>query len=107
MKFLPIVAAVGLVAGALLIEGKAQAPAGEVTEGSVKYPYGKECVVTVDPQTWPAATAATPGKAGGFQPDWTVRGQLILLNDQWCVLKDGTFENWIPREKVLVLRASK
>jgi len=106
MKFLPIVAAAGFVVAATLVSSKAQAPAGEGDSGA-KYPYGKECVVTVDPQTWPAGTAATPGKAGGFQPDWTVRGQLILLNDQWCVLKDGTFENWIPREKVLVLRASK
>lgn len=104
MKFLPIVAAAGLVVVATLVNSKAQAPEGD---SGTKYPYGKECVVTVDPQNWPAVAAATPGKAGGFQQDWTVRGQLILLNDQWCVLKDGTFENWIPREKVLVIRASK
>jgi hypothetical protein len=37
----------------------------------------------------------------------TLRGDLIAMTDDWIVLKEGSFENWIPRDKVITLRASR
>lgn len=37
----------------------------------------------------------------------TVKGNLLAMTSDWVVLKDGSFENWVPREKVLTLRASR
>lgn len=36
-----------------------------------------------------------------------VRGNLLAMTTEWVVLKDGSFENWIPRDKVVTLRASR
>jgi hypothetical protein len=36
-----------------------------------------------------------------------VKGNLLAMTGEWIVLKDGTFENWVPREKVITLRASR
>ena len=68
------------------------------------YPYGKECVVTLDPQATRTSVTAGASDPAGFQADGTLRGELIYLADEWCVLKDGTFENWIPRNKILTMR---
>jgi hypothetical protein len=31
---------------------------------------------------------------------------LIRLSEDWCVLKDGNAENWIPTDKILMIRVS-
>ena len=36
-----------------------------------------------------------------------VKGNLLAMTSDWIVLKEGTFENWVPREKVITLRASR
>jgi len=75
---------------------------------TLSYPYGMgECIVTLDPQAYRHTSAPAPGEPSGFQSDGTLRGELIYLSDEWCVLKDGTFENWIPRTKLLMIRVSK
>lgn len=35
-----------------------------------------------------------------------VRGNLLAMTTDWVVLKEGSYENWIPRDKVITLRAS-
>ena len=72
----------------------------------VELPIGKKCIVSVDPQASRTGLPATENQASGFEADGTAKGQLILLSDDWCVLKDGTAENWIPVDKVLMIRAS-
>jgi hypothetical protein len=72
----------------------------------VDLPLGKKCIVSVDPQASRAGLPATENQASGFEADGTAKGQLIRISDDWCVLKDGNAENWIPTAKVLMIRAS-
>jgi hypothetical protein len=72
----------------------------------VDLPLGKKCIVSVDPQASRAGLPGTENRASGFEADGTAKGQLIRLSDDWCVLKDGNAENWIPTEKILMIRAS-
>lgn len=97
-----------LIPASALIERRAQASSPREAS-QVTFPYGMECVVTLDRNTLSLdlATAAPPPGTSGFFDDWTARGDLIYLNDEWCVLKDGTYENWIPRSKILMIRASR
>jgi hypothetical protein len=32
---------------------------------------------------------------------------LVSIDAEWLIVKDGTYESWIPRDKVLFLRASR
>ena len=100
-----LLAAAALAVASFNLDLKAQQSAPTASE--VRFPYGKECIITLDPKAWPQGTVNSPNKASGLQEDWTLRGQLIYLSEDWCVLKDGTFENWIPKDKVLLMRASK
>lgn len=101
--------AAAAVTGATILELHAQTPGtpGASPASKQAYPYGQECIVTVDPQAQRAIPVNAQSDPSGFQADGTLRGQLTYLSEEWCVLKDGTFENWIPRGKVLLIRASK
>ncbi len=76
----------------------------EWRDPGTNHPLGRDCVVTVDPQD-----KRTPVYAGiqnivtGFDAPDTVRGTLIRVDDDWLVLRDGKSENWIPRNKVLLI----
>ncbi len=72
----------------------------------VDLPLGRKCIVSVDPQASRAGLPATENESSGFEADGTAHGQLIRLSGDWCVLKDGTSENWIPTAKILMIRAS-
>ena len=79
-----------------------------VAPAEVKTPLGQLCIVTLDPQAERTVKPVNDAlKKTSLTSDDTVEGTLILLNDEWLVLKDGTYENWIPRDKVLFLRASR
>jgi hypothetical protein len=105
MKPSLIVIAVAL-AGVSYFELRAQNPASPAGT-TLAYPYNQECIITVDPRAERKDLTPTQASPSGFQADGTLRGQLIYMSDQWCVLKDGSFENWVPRDKVLSMRASK
>ena len=99
---------VAMAAGVSYMDMRAQTPTPTPPPTTkLAYPYGQECVVTVDPQASRNTHITSQSEPSGFHPDGTLRGQLIYLSDEWCVLKDGTFESWIPRNKVLLIRASK
>lgn len=101
-----LVLAAALLAGVSYFELRAQSPAS--SGGSkVAYPYGLECILTLDPIAERTIQTTSQASQSGYQADGTIRGQLIYMSDEWCVLKDGTFENWIPRGKVLSMRVSK
>lgn len=96
-----------LLAGVSYYELQAQSPS-SASGTKVAYPYGQECILTLDPfAERTIQTSSSQATQSGFQADGTVRGQLIYMSDEWCVLKDGTFENWLPRSKVLSMRVSK
>ncbi|WP_035612583.1 hypothetical protein, partial [Haloferula sp. BvORR071] len=64
-----------LLAGVAFFDLRAQNPGGSTSSGAkVAYPYGQECILTVDPtaeRTIQVSTQATPS---GFQQDGTLRG---------------------------------
>lgn len=95
-----------MAAGVSYLDIRAQTPASS-SGTKVSYPYGNDCIVTIDPRADRKLPLSTTTDSSGFQQDGTLRGTLIYLSEEWCILKDGTFENWIPRDKVLTMRVSK
>jgi hypothetical protein len=74
----------------------------------VALPLDLECVVSIENQAWMAnLPTQTPGASSGFRADFTIQGKLIQLSPDWVVIKDGTYENWISRDKVVNIRASR
>jgi hypothetical protein len=102
--FIASVAAVGAFA-LMGLEGQTPTTSNPAP-AKVDIPLGKKCIVSVDPQASRAGLPATENRASGFEADGTAKGELIRLSDDWCVLKDGNAENWIPTNKVLMIRAS-
>ncbi len=112
MKTTLILLAVAL-AGVSYFELRAQNAPSPASGTTLAYPYNQECILTLDPRSERRESTSTQSSPAGFLSDstyrgeLTLRGQLIYMSAEWCVLKDGTFENWVPREKVLSLRVSK
>lgn len=70
----------------------------------LEYPLNRDCVVTVDPLSSPKPViAGKANKVTGFVAPDTVEGALIRLDADWLVLRDGCNENWIPRNKVILI----
>lgn len=93
-----------LVLGSLFLAGSDAQTAPEQKNG-LGYPYERPCVVTLDPRA--AGEFEAGSNVTGLNAPVTARGDLIYLSAEWCVLREGSYENWIPRDKVLMLRASK
>ncbi|HEX7260199.1 MAG TPA: hypothetical protein VF258_00130 [Luteolibacter sp.] len=91
-----------------LIDRPLAAPDTASAKPELALPLDLECVVTIENQAWMAnLPTQSPGPASGFRADFTVQGKLIQINPDWVVIKDGTYENWISRDKVLNIRASR
>jgi hypothetical protein len=74
----------------------------------VNYPLNLTCTVTVDSRsTVKPVLAGTAYKATGFVAPDTAEGILIRLDSEWLVLRDGTYENWIPTGKVIMIHANR
>ncbi len=86
-----------------IAEGQAPPP----HKAPVEAPIGMDCVITVETQAWMNTTVSKPDPISGFYPDYTMRGKAIYWGSDWVVLKDGTYENWISRDKVLSVRVSR
>ena len=71
---------------------EAQTP-GSIAVGTP--PLGRQ--VEIHMVAWPLSTVET-NKVGGT---------LIAMTDQWIIVKEGSDENWVPREKVMLMKASK
>jgi hypothetical protein len=101
------IASLAALGGFALMGLEGQTPAApNPAPARVDLPLGRKCVVSVDPQASRSGLPATENQASGFEADGTAKGQLIRLSDDWCVLKDGNAENWIPTDKILLIRAS-
>ena len=84
---------------------QAQPRTPELRLTKTEYPIGENCVITVDPSA--ISQPSYPGQTRintGFIASSSVRGVLTKVDDQWIVLKEGINENWVPRDKVLLLR---
>jgi hypothetical protein len=84
-----------------------EAPAGP-QESRIEYPLNRDCVVTVDPRaSSKPVIAGEANKVSGFVAPDTAEGILIHMDSEWLVLRDGSEENWIPRAKILMIRARR
>jgi hypothetical protein len=74
----------------------------------VKPPLGQLCILTLDPRAERTGKLVDESlKKTNLTHADTVEGTLLMLDADWLVLKDGTYENWIPRDKVLFMRVSR
>jgi hypothetical protein len=102
-----LIATLASLAGFALMGLEGQTPAApNPAPARVDLPLGRKCIVSVDPHASRAGLPGTENQASGFEADGTAQGQLIRLSDDWCVLKDGNAENWIPTVKILMIRVS-
>lgn len=78
-----------------------------ITAGNqIDFPLGLRCVVTVDTRSAPKPEVA--GQANlvtGFAAPDATEGILIRMDADWVVLRDGSDENWVPMNKVLLVHA--
>jgi hypothetical protein len=71
---------------------------------AVDYPLGLRCVVTVDPlAASKPVVAGTFNKVTGFVAPDIAEGVLIRMDDEWLVLRDGCNDDWIPRNKIILI----
>ena len=78
------------------------------SKSDVPFPLNLECVVTIENEGWrDNPRPKVPGPPSGFLPDFTIQGKLIHVGSDWIVIKEGTYENWISRDKVVNIRASR
>ncbi len=68
------------------------------------YPLNRACVVTVDSLSTPKPVLAGDANiVTGFTAPDTVEGTLIRIDADWLVLRGGSSENWIPKNKVMMI----
>ena len=105
---LSLLAGAALIGAAVSVSTPSVQAQHAVVPAEMKAPFGQLCIVTLDPRAErtvkPAADAL---KKTSLTGDDTVEGTLVRVDEEWLVLKDGSYENWIPRDKVLFMRASR
>lgn len=115
MKRLPPIIITGILASILITPFassafaslKPQVKPPELRVPKTDYPIGESCVVTVDSIAGHRAFSSVQANANpGFTSTDVVKGILTRVDDSWMVLKEGTYENWIPRNKILLFRVS-
>lgn len=71
------------------------------------FPLNRNCVVTVDSQYRPKPVVVGDDKiVTGFAAPDTVEGELILMDPDWLVIRDGLMDNWISRDKVMMIHVT-
>jgi hypothetical protein len=107
---LPCLAGAVVVAAAVPFftqPSQAQQPAVNPAGKALAFPVGSRCVVTLDPE------APATKRSGGVNSDTyevlenKLQGEFLAISSEWLVLKEGNYENWIPRDKVLSMRVSR
>ena len=68
---------------------------------------GRETVVVVERQSWMTTPSGQLDQTTGFRSDFTLQGRVVYWGEQWVVLQEGTYENWIARDKILSIRVSR
>ena len=100
-------AAVAVAVSFFTQPSEAQQPTGNPPEKTVSYPVGSRCVVTLNPEA-PATRRSGSTNSDTYEVVGNViQGDFLTINTEWIVLKEGNYENWIPRDKVLSMRVSR
>jgi hypothetical protein len=90
--------------------GTASGQSNSGAEGRVSSdpPLNLKYIITLDARSNSRSTMPEEMQVlSGFVRQDTVRGTLIQSNAQWLVLKDGDAENWVPRDKALMVRLQR
>lgn len=110
-KLLPLFAGIAAVVSFTVWTDDAKAQVAKPAAPSapaIELPVGLRCVVTLDPQASDKMTTTNELlRSSGFTDLNTTEGVLVRMDHEWVVLRDGNYDNWIPRGKVLLLRASR
>ena len=92
----------------LLAAGRSYPSVPNTGAPALDYPIGMRCVVTVDPlANSKPVVAGTANKVTGFVAPDTAEGTLIRIDDEWIVLRDGSYDDWIPRNKIILMHVSR
>ncbi|MES2924098.1 MAG: hypothetical protein V4819_21280 [Verrucomicrobiota bacterium] len=89
--------------------GQVTAPSKSGGDGRAlsEFPMNLKCIITLDARSNSRSTMTQEMQVlGGFVRHDTVQGTLVRVNSEWLVLKDGDSENWVPRDKVLLVRTN-
>jgi len=109
-QVLPVLAGVALIAATVPFftqPSQAQQPAANPAGKALTYPAGLRCVVRLNPE-FPSQKRSTNSNVETYEiTDNQMEGEFLTINAEWLVLKDGNYENWIPRDKVLSMRVSR
>ncbi|WP_193211981.1 hypothetical protein [Luteolibacter marinus] len=109
-KILPLLCGLAVIAMVAIFNtgASAQDKPVEGDAAKVAVPLGLRCVVTLDPAADdPSTSTVEPLRSSGFTALNTSEGVLVRLDAEWVVLRDGNYDNWIPRQKVLLMRSSR
>lgn len=90
-----VVAAIALLA----TPDRAAAQAGRTAAAPGTPPIGRLVEISLSPWSY--------GQTPTAKDDRKVTGTLVAMTDRWVVVQEGTFENWVPMERVVVMRASR
>lgn len=73
-----------------------------------EFPFGRPCVITLDP--FGGAVPQLSGEAylhTGLDAPNTLEGQIVHSDAHWIVIRDGDTEDWVARERVLIVHVIK
>ena len=105
-RVLPLVFGAAILASIPLWHTEASAQENSLAEGP-KLPIGRAVIVTLDPRSNSRNELSKEiRRYAGFSHHDTVEGTLVHMDAEWLILKAGVDENWIPRDKVLLLHAN-
>ena len=105
-RVLPLILGAAILASIPFWNTEASAQPDPVSERP-KPPIGRTVLVTLDPKSNSRSERSKEiRRDAGFSHHDTVEGTLLHMDAEWLVLKAGVDENWIPRDKVLLLHAN-
>lgn len=92
VSVLGILAAVVIGFGLISQKAEAQAPK---PAAQVDSPVGR--LVEIQLIAWPLSTGVVA----------TIKGTLLSMPTGWLVVKEGSYEHWLPLEKVMSMKVSR
>lgn len=98
---IPILAGLAIVAGTAALTGceQAKAQSRPTTESPSSPPLGYQANVFV---SYSSTGDFTPGRNN---PD--ASGKLTAISEGWVCIREGSYETWIPRDKIVMIKLSK
>jgi len=109
-KLVPIICGAAALAAFAMWNGQATAQfdSAELGRSGSPTPMNLKCYVTLDASSNSrAGMTQEMQQQSGFIATDTVQGTVVLVSPEWLVLKDDNSENWIPRDKILMVRAKR